>query len=277
MSTSLKVVRIAACCWALTNCAAILRRSGDIRLRVERGLVTHRRGRRPGRQRRRRGFDFRSRAATPAGTTSAVWDLPPPEWRGCCCFGFLFSQLEPPGQGPRRGGVLSSMVPTTAPISTSSPSLTAMWSTPSQAASSSVEILSVSMVRMTSPASTTAPSGLCQGQVCRGDGFADRGDDNMCQESGREKCYTLKAISTEAGLLPLVDGLGPDRGTGSGIASGIEDRCCDIFSRRGAMKAQAPMFIGSSWHQTHFFLASGYRARFRSAGRRERDRSARSG
>src|SRR4051812_45976166 len=34
MSHSLNVVRIAAVCWAITNCAAILRRNGDIRLRT---------------------------------------------------------------------------------------------------------------------------------------------------------------------------------------------------------------------------------------------------
>ena len=38
MSHSLKVVRIAAVCWAMTSCAAILRRSGDIFLRVNRPL-----------------------------------------------------------------------------------------------------------------------------------------------------------------------------------------------------------------------------------------------
>ncbi len=36
MSHSLKVVRIAAVCCAMTSCAAILRRKGDIFLRVKR-------------------------------------------------------------------------------------------------------------------------------------------------------------------------------------------------------------------------------------------------
>ncbi len=38
MSHSLNVVRMAAVCWAMTSCAAILRRSGDMRLRVKRSL-----------------------------------------------------------------------------------------------------------------------------------------------------------------------------------------------------------------------------------------------
>ena len=129
ISASLKVVRMAAVCWALTRCWEILRRSGVIFLLVK-------------------------RPSSADGAIFFFWIEVGAAWTGSfSCSVFCnrevpFSSLIPSGAGP----VVS--VPRVAPMSISDPSETSILMTPATSASSSDETLSVSRVTMTSPSLT---------------------------------------------------------------------------------------------------------------------------
>ncbi len=196
MSHSLKVVRIAAVCCAMTSCAAILRRSGDIFLRVNRSFSDE-------------GAGFSS-ARSPAaasgaddgsGTASrfcAAANASPLVSRPSLPLPLIFSGSSFSSATTRRtagdmsigrffrGGrdwlsavavslaalgsaagfaalpEPSSITATTSPIFTSAPSATRVCRTPSFSAVISVETLSVSKVKSASPALTWSPDFLCQ-------------------------------------------------------------------------------------------------------------------
>ena len=192
MSHSLKVVRMAAVCCAMTSWAAILRRRGDIFLRVKRSsslgtgcsrtdsfrarglfLIVGRRFR--VRSQMRNDVAFRDPAALPvplifagssfssvvirltAGERTSALDerLPADLAAGAGSLG---------GAGWALAGAVasSSITATTSPIFTSWPSSTLVSRTPAFSAVISVETLSVSRVRSASPASTYSPDFLCQ-------------------------------------------------------------------------------------------------------------------
>ena len=197
MSHSLNVVRMAAVCCAITSCAAILRRNGDIFLRINRSVS---------------GCASRSSAAeggkltvSPTGFCSCTTvsaspfvrrpPFPVPEIfpasrcsssrmrrtageRGSSFAGGVFRSFSstrlfsPSGSFFFSGGFSvflssgadfeSSIVATTSPIFTSCPSAAFASRTPDFSATISVETLSVSRVKRASPASTKSPDFLCQ-------------------------------------------------------------------------------------------------------------------
>ena len=193
MSHSLNVVKMAAVCCAITSWAAILRRSGDIFLRVKRPVSAEAgevvsaisvAGAAP-------------RSCTAASTSPFVRRPPfpvPVRWAVCsfssstirrtagdkaAAFGDFFSPLI--GASVRLGsgfsltssgvatvavaavaGAEGSIVATTSPIFTSWPSVAIVFKTPALSAAISVETLSVSRVKRMSPALTCSPSFLCQ-------------------------------------------------------------------------------------------------------------------
>ena len=190
MSHSLKVVRMAAVCCDMTSWAAILRRRGDIFLRVKRSspVATGSMGAFAD-----RGFSWSSVAG--AGV-ACRWEITspfvtrPPLPVPLIFAGSTFSSvvilltagdrksaLEERGSAALAAGLdsfagaalvlagtaaLSSMTATTSPIFTSWPSSTLVSSRPAFSAVISLETLSVSRVRRASPASTYSPDFLCQ-------------------------------------------------------------------------------------------------------------------
>ena len=198
MSHSLKVVRMAAVCCAMTSWAAILRRSGDIFLRVKRSSPTRPRARGPVVFLRARGFSWSSveaavglglemsediafgeptalagaadlradrafssvvRRFTAGERTSAFGERLAAGFGGS---GFGSSQARSRVCFFAGAVAWSSIMATTSPIFTSWPSSTFVSSTPAFSAVISVETLSVSRVNSASPASTYSPDFLCQ-------------------------------------------------------------------------------------------------------------------
>ncbi len=194
MSHSLKVVRIAAVCCAMTSCAAILRRSGDIFLRVNRSFSDEGAGFSSARSPAVAsgaddGFGAASRFCAAANASPLVSrpSLPLPlifsgssfssattrRTAGDMTSGDFFaavgtglvSPLSLDGLASSGFAALpepSSITATTSPIFTSAPSATRVCRTPSFSAVISVETLSVSRVKSASPALTWSPDFLCQ-------------------------------------------------------------------------------------------------------------------
>ena len=195
MSHSLKVVRMAAVCWAMTSWAAIFRRNGDIFFRVNRSVP----GAPAGFSSARLSTAFGAGASAAACrlcaalSASAFVTRPPFPLPRISC-GSSFSSVTTrraagesasedtaeeagcPADFSADGADLvslfgavdfaslavSSIVATTSPIFTSAPCATMVCKTPSRSAVISVETLSVSRVKSGSPAFTSSPDFLCQ-------------------------------------------------------------------------------------------------------------------
>ena len=151
MSHSLKVVRMAAVCCAITSWVAILRRRGESFLRVERlslGAETVAWG--------GRGAGEGAGAETCGGAAGAGAGGFCGVAAGLAAAGFSGSGA---GAAATDAGSISA---TACPILTSSPSATFVWTMPVAGALTSCETLSVSRVKRTSPSRTVSPFLRCQ-------------------------------------------------------------------------------------------------------------------
>ena len=160
MSTSLKVVRIAAVCWALTRCVAILRRSIDILRRVVRPSVTGSVETRSAAAAGGVKSGFAAAGAATAGAATGAEAGGAGTGTGAAAGVDAGGGAEPAEAGTAGDVTPVSMVAMTAPMETSSPSGVRILKRPDAGASSSLETLSVSSVTSTSPWVTCSPSFL---------------------------------------------------------------------------------------------------------------------